>query len=143
MGNRLLQEHGRFNAQYLIPNQVGNLTDEIVQEMHQEFLMDLNNDFEVFRSEVSRWNTRWSNVTPDNAPNTLKGAIARAPTDLYPNVLMCMAVLPTMPVSTATAERSFSIIKRVKSYLRNTMTIMRLSGLGLLNIYREMQLSAE
>ena len=54
MRNRLLQEHGRFKAQYLIPNQVGNLTDEIVQEMHQEFLPDLNDDFEVFRSEVRR-----------------------------------------------------------------------------------------
>ena len=32
-------------------------------------------------------------------------------------------------------------MKRVKSYLRNTMTTKRL--LGLLNIYREMELSAD
>ena len=72
MKNRLLQEHWRFKAQYLIPNQVGNVTDEIVQE----FLPDLNDDFEVFRLEVRRCNTRWTIVTPGNAPNTLLGAIA-------------------------------------------------------------------
>ena len=48
-----------------------------------------------------------------------------------------------MPVSTATAERSFSTMRRVKTYLRNTMTTKRMSGLGLLNIYREKEISHE
>ena len=48
-----------------------------------------------------------------------------------------------MPVSTATAERSFSVMRRVKTYLRNTMTTDRLSGLGLLNVYREKELTSE
>ena len=48
-----------------------------------------------------------------------------------------------MPISTATAERSFSTMKRVKTYLRNTMTTQRLSGLGLLNIYSEKEIKAD
>ena len=48
-----------------------------------------------------------------------------------------------MPLSTATAERSFSVMRRVKTYLRNTMTTDRLSGLGLLNVYRERELTSE
>ena len=48
-----------------------------------------------------------------------------------------------MPVSTATAERSFSVMRRVKTYLGNTMTTDRLSGLGLLNVYREKELTSE
>ena len=48
-----------------------------------------------------------------------------------------------MPVSTVTAERSFSVMRRVKTYLRNTMTTDRLSGLGLLNVYREKELTSE
>jgi hypothetical protein len=42
-----------------------------------------------------------------------------------------------MTVSTATAERSFSTIKR------STMTTERLSGLGLMNIYRDMKIYSE
>ena len=48
-----------------------------------------------------------------------------------------------MPVSTATAERSFSKMRRVKTYLRNNMTTERLSGLGLLNIYQDHEINAE
>ena len=48
-----------------------------------------------------------------------------------------------MPVSTATAERSFSTMRRVKTYLRSTMTTERMSGLGLLNIYQERAINAE
>jgi len=48
-----------------------------------------------------------------------------------------------MPVSTVTTERSFSVMRRVKTYLRNTMTTDRLSGLGLLNVYREKELTSD
>jgi hypothetical protein len=48
-----------------------------------------------------------------------------------------------MPVSTAIAERSFSTMKRLITYLRSTMTTERLPGLGLLNIYRDMKINSE
>mgnify|MGYP000442282983 CR=1 FL=1 len=54
-----------------------------------------------------------------------------------------MIVLLCMPVSTATAERSFSTMRLVKTYLRNTMTTERLSGLGLLKIYQDREINAE
>jgi len=40
----------------------------------------------------------------------------------------------TIPVSTASAERSFSKLKIIKNYLRNTMTQERLSALAVLSI---------
>ena len=42
-----------------------------------------------------------------------------------------------MPPSTATAERTFSIMRRVKTYLRSTMLTDRMTALALLNIYRQ------
>ena len=56
---------------------------------------------------------------------------------------MILCVIDSMPVSTATTERSFSVMRRVKTYLRNTMTTDRLSGLGLLNVYREKELTSD
>ena len=38
-----------------------------------------------------------------------------------------------MPVSAATAERSFSLLKRLKTWLRNTMMQDWLIGLALMN----------
>lgn len=45
----------------------------------------------------------------------------------------CM-LFSTLPVTVATAERSFSKLKLIKNYLRSTMCEERLSGLGILSI---------
>ena len=43
----------------------------------------------------------------------------------------------SVPVTSATAERSFSCLKRIKTYLRSTMTDNRLNNLFLLHIHSE------
>ena len=43
----------------------------------------------------------------------------------------------TFPVTSATAERSFSSLRRVKTYLRNTMTSCRLNNLFLMFIHQD------
>jgi len=48
-----------------------------------------------------------------------------------------------MPVSTASAEKSFSVLKRLKTYLSNTMGAERLSSLALLNIHPSREVNVE
>ncbi|XP_050540290.1 52 kDa repressor of the inhibitor of the protein kinase-like [Daktulosphaira vitifoliae] len=48
--------------------------------------------------------------------------------------------LNAIDVSTSTAERSFSTLRRIKTYLRNTMGQSRLNGLANLHIHREIQI---
>ena len=63
--------------------------------------------------------------------------------DLYPNVVTIITILLTMPVSTATPERSFSTMRRVKTYLRSTMKTEQLSALALMHAYRDMPIDVE
>ncbi|XP_022176489.1 52 kDa repressor of the inhibitor of the protein kinase-like isoform X2 [Myzus persicae] len=46
-------------------------------------------------------------------------------------------------LSTSTPERSFSCMKRLKTYLRNSMTENRLNGLTLLAVHREIPIDAK
>ena len=48
-----------------------------------------------------------------------------------------------LPVSTATPERTFSTLKRIKSHLRNKMGEERLNGLASLNIHCDISLSED
>jgi len=57
---------------------------------------------------------------------------------LFPNVSTLYKLFMTLPVSSATAERSFSRLKLIKSYLRSTMSESRLTNLALLSIEREL-----
>ena len=48
-----------------------------------------------------------------------------------------------MPESTATPERSFSTMRRVKTYLRSTMKTERLAALALMHAYRDIAIDVE
>lgn len=56
---------------------------------------------------------------------------------LFPNIYKLLKILATLPVTTCSSERSFSTLKRLKTYLRNSTGQNRLNGLALLNIYRD------
>jgi hypothetical protein len=58
-------------------------------------------------------------------------------TDIVPNIKLLLQIFTTLPVITATPERTFSILKRLKTYLRSTITENRLNGLALVNINKK------
>lgn len=51
-----------------------------------------------------------------------------------------LKILAIIPVSTASAEHSFSTLRRLKTYLRNTTSKSRLVGLALLAIHRDIDI---
>lgn len=55
----------------------------------------------------------------------------------FPELLKAFYLFLTLPVTVASAERSFSKLKIIKSYLRNTMSQTRLSGLAMISIENE------
>ncbi|KAL7613211.1 hypothetical protein Lser_V15G08023 [Lactuca serriola] len=58
--------------------------------------------------------------------------------DCFPITSIAYRIMLTIPVTVAYAERSFSQLKILKSYLRSTMTQERLNGLVLMTIKRNM-----
>ena len=54
--------------------------------------------------------------------------------DSFPNTTTAYRILLTVPITVASAERSFSKLKLLKSYLRASMSQERLSGLPLIAI---------
>ena len=55
--------------------------------------------------------------------------------EVFPEMFkQCLNIALALPVSTAACERSFSVLKLVKTVLRNSMSDERLSNLGVLSI---------
>jgi len=65
--------------------------------------------------------------------------------EIYPNLYTLLKVALSIPVSSATCERSFSTMRRIKNWLRTSMDQERFSSLAIINIEREVsnQLKAE
>ena len=56
----------------------------------------------------------------------------------FKNIEMLLIVYLTIPLTSCVAERSFSAMKRIKTYLRNKMSDDRLSNLALLHIEKSL-----
>ena len=54
----------------------------------------------------------------------------------FSEVWVLFKLLLVMPATNATSERSFSALRRVKTYLRSTMTQMRLNNLMVLHVHK-------
>ena len=57
--------------------------------------------------------------------------------DAFPELVKLIRVAITIAVNTAHCERSFSALKRIKTYLRSTMCEQRLTDLAILSIEKE------
>ena len=55
----------------------------------------------------------------------------------FSQVFVIVRLLLVLPATNATSERSFSALRRVKTYLRSTMTQMRLNNLLILHTYKD------
>jgi hypothetical protein len=75
-------------------------------------------------------------ITLDITATKLKGMdpVVRR---LFPQVETLVRLLLTIPCSSAEAERSFSGLRRLKTYLRNSMTQARLNHLAILHVHQE------
>jgi len=74
-------------------------------------------ELQIWKEKMKRMVTQDNEMLPSNALHAIK----HCDPVIFPNIFVLLKVLCTLPVSTATPERSFSGLKRVKSYLRNSM----------------------
>ncbi|VDN27140.1 unnamed protein product [Cylicostephanus goldi] len=126
----------------LLPSLVKDTTFEDFKEtfgFYEEILP--HQDLTLFETEYEAWKCKWSQAPPleDDLLQTLDGCDAT----FFPIIRALLQVLATLPVSTATPERSFSSLKYLKTYLRSTTTEERLTGLALLYINRQTIIDVE
>jgi len=68
-------------------------------------------------------------------PKTAIAAILEYDRLMFPTIHTCLTILLSLPVSNAGVERTFSTLRRLKTWLRSRMADDRLTGLALLHIH--------
>ena len=97
-------------------------------------------------SELHSWTMKWQCQLAEYGKNSLPTTLSqtlRQTSANFPNITALLKLLCTLPVTTCSAERSFSSLKRLKTNLRSTMTTTRLSGLTLLHVHRDIPVSVD
>ena len=121
-------------------DQLGKI--EAVAELFHFYASDpLLSDLSTVKGELKLFHQRLSRLS--NLPRNAMDALAICDKVIYPNVFRLLQLLATLPVSSASNERSFSTLKRIKTYLRNSVGEARLNGLAMLSIHRDIDVDVQ
>ena len=71
--------------------------------------------------EVQRCVNKWKKEDVSTVSSSDIEALCACHADIYPNVYILLTILGTLSTSTATSERSFSTMRRLKTYLRSSI----------------------
>lgn len=124
--------------QCLIPTSITETIDVETLKMYETLI-----DLEVISSEYSLWKVFWTNKMEQDKPSCAIEALSECNKELFPNIFTLLKIFSSLPVTTATAERTFSTLRRLKTYLRNSCGQERLSGLALMSVHRSINISTE
>ena len=76
----------------------------------------------------------------EQQPHSIVESLNFCGAHIFPSVFTTIKIAAYIPVTVVHVERSFSTLKRLKTYLKNTMGEERLNGLALMNVHRGIQL---
>lgn len=131
----------------LIPKVITKSTD--VGQLHED-LQFWKSDIPTplsLRYELNHWKKTWAtklneSTTPSCTlvPESLIQSYRSCNEAIFPNIKVLLAIACVTPVGSASAERSFSGLRRIKTYLRNSMGEERLAGLALMHIHHSTEI---
>lgn len=111
--------------------------EENFVELIKIYAEDIVVDDKSAKGEFLVWKQQIKNSTPKHVIDALNNCNSI----IFPTIHRLLVILATFPVTTSTSERSFSTLRRLKTYLRNTVGENRLNGLALMNIHRDIPIS--
>ena len=96
-------------------------------------------------AELLLWERMWKTKSDrrEDIPDSIDAILEQIEKGAYVNIYTILQILITIPISSASCERSISTLRNLKTYLRNTMVQDRLNGLALMHSHREMELDLE
>jgi len=145
LDNFLSQLHDRFikhkllqSFSYIPPGyKTHSVTDQDIKYLIDTYKEDLNNSSLVITGEFYLWQKKYNEV---HVSKSALDVFSECDIIIFPHIHNLLNILITLPVTTATGERSFSTLKHLETY---SIGQARLSGLALMNIHRDIKINTD
>lgn len=127
---RFSEEHNQtFALSALMPHNLMNMVKELKFKFKEVSVSEFYH-LENINAELDVWYNLWKNkkLTKTELMKMDIIDVLLETDQFFPDIRKSLLILITIPPTTANIERSFSTLRRVKTWLRSTMTERRLSG---------------
>lgn len=123
----------------ITPRRICNTKFNEVEESISMYIGKLNglDSLVDIEAEFDRFQCKWLKISETDRPLTIADSLKNFDKQHFPNLHLLLRVLATIPVSTATAERAFSQLILIKTYLHSTMGEDRLNSLTQLHVHKD------
>ena len=129
-----------YKGLYIIPNKLLSYKDSKVWKTEfldfAEFYKDDFPNFLSLDAELNNWEKHWK-IFKGEIPENVQTTLMALPYPGFENIKVALRILATLPITSNEAERSFSAMKRLKTFTRSMMGNDRLNGLALLHIHKD------
>lgn len=133
--NRFTNHETTLSSFHSLFKENGYDTDFInLTRQYSEDMEDVGNREEIFKNEFKLWQRKLKNSPELHKSKNAMDALSVCNKVMFPNVFKLLQILATLPVSSASNERSFSTLKRIKTYLRNSTSEVYLYMINIFNI---------
>jgi len=131
---------------YLLPSKIVSMNteknsgasvkplSELVTPFYQFYKDDLPFSDHFFQ-ELKIWQDVCLKRT-DNVTSNITSTLKEFKFSGLENIKVCLKILGTLPITSCECERSFSGMRRLKNYLRNSMVEERLNGLAMMEFHQ-------
>jgi hypothetical protein len=130
-----------FNA--LLPHRIAEERTD-TGSVCNTFLDKYPEDFSTARWTCSKPSCRCGRFSEEKSqeeqPHSFIESLNFCGAHIFPSVFTAIKIAACIPVTVVPVERSFSTLKRLKTYLRNTMGEKHLNRLALMNVHRGIHL---
>ena len=106
---------------------------ELYQNVLSGTTFDVEAEFAIWRAKCIS-----GSISADNAFDAFECCPS-----VHPNIKFLLQILTTLPITTTSAERTFSMLRRLKTWLRSSMNDERLTGLALLAVATDISVKPE
>ncbi|CAI6359004.1 unnamed protein product [Macrosiphum euphorbiae] len=128
------------SAAHSLLNLHPNNMKKIQYDQFLSMIVEINNFYEIdsLAEEGKLWYNVWKNRnTSQNETKNISFISLLDETNLYPTIHTALTIALTLPVTTCSVERTFSTLRRVKTWTRNSIGDNRLNGLCMIAVHKE------
>ena len=100
-------------------------------------------NYHAVHAELGLWETSWRKGFEEIVHETVADTLRNCNELAFPNIFTALKIMAVLPVTTCECERTISALRRMTTWLRNTMTNERLNGLAQMHINDDIEVNVD